>query len=324
MGSIWIIKTIYKYIEINPFVYIFALLATITASFSIFIIISFLIIVHELGHFISAKILGVEVEKIIIYPLGGISKFKMSLNISLFKEFIILISGPIFQFIAYFILIFIMPDYYETITLYHYSILVFNLLPIYPFDGGKLINLFFSLKLSFRNSLYLEIFISYITILFLLFINKDNININIVIIIIFLIYKVTSEYKKINLVYNKFLLERYLHKYRFNKSIMIKDVKNFHRNKRHILKKNHNYYLEREILEKFYKKSWHIKKCYAIILLLTVISSYGALAQLGERHVCTVEVSGSIPLCSTIMNLTLRNQRFFCENLFITHITIKY
>ncbi len=216
---------------------------------------SFLIIVHELGHFISAKILGVEVEKIIIYPLGGISKFKMSLNISLFKEFIILISGPIFQFIAYFILIFIMPDYYEAITLYHYSILVFNLLPIYPFDGGKIINLFFSLKLSFRNSLYLEIFISYITILFLLFINKDNININIVIIIIFLIYKVTSEYKKINLVYNKFLLERYLHKYRFNKSIMIKDIKNFHRNKRHILKKCHDYYLEREILEKIFKKS---------------------------------------------------------------------
>ena len=69
--------------------------------------------------------------------------------------------------------------------------------------------------------------------------------------------KVTSEYKKINLVYNKFLLERYLHKYRFNKSIIIKDIKNFHRNRRHILKKNHNYYLEREILEKFYKKNFN-------------------------------------------------------------------
>jgi hypothetical protein len=27
---------------------------------------------------------------------------------------------------------------------------------------------------------------------------------------------------------------------------------------------------------------------------------YGALAQLGERHAGSVEVSGSIPLCSTI------------------------
>ncbi len=226
-----------------------------TASFSIFIIISFLVIVHELGHFIIAKGLGVDVEKIIIYPLGGISKFKMALNISLFKEFLILISGPIFQFIAYFILVFIMPDYYEVITLYHYSILVFNLLPVYPLDGGKLFNLFFSLKLSFKNSLYLEFFISYIIIGFLLFINNDNININFGIIIIFLIYKVTVEYSRINLVYNKFLLERYLYKYKFPRSIMIKSVNDFHRNKRHIMRKDYNYYLEDEILEKFYKKS---------------------------------------------------------------------
>lgn len=37
----------------------------------------------------------------------------------------------------------------------------------------------------------------------------------------------------------------------------------------------------------------------------------GALAQLGERHVCTVEVSGSIPLCSTIKYVNRWFQRFY-------------
>ena len=33
---------------------------------------------------------------------------------------------------------------------------------------------------------------------------------------------------------------------------------------------------------------------------------YGGLAQLGERLLCTQEVSGSIPLVSTILNLQTR------------------
>ena len=32
-------------------------------------------LIHELGHFLSAKLLKVEVNKIYLYPLGGISKF---------------------------------------------------------------------------------------------------------------------------------------------------------------------------------------------------------------------------------------------------------
>lgn len=195
----------------------------------------------------------------------------MSLNIPIYKELIILIAGPVFQFIAYFILLNLLPNNKELIILYHYSILIFNLLPVYPLDGGKLINLFFSLKLSFRSSFYLEILISYITVIILVLINRENININLLIIIIFLLYKITKEYKQIELFYNKFLLERYLNKYNFSKSIIINSPKSFHRNKRHLIKQRDKYYLEKEFLEKFYKKSWHIKKCYAIILLLTVI-----------------------------------------------------
>lgn len=194
-----------------------------------------------------------KVDKIIIYPFGGISKFNMPLNTPIHKELIILIMGPLFQFLAYFILLQILPNNKDIINLYHYSILIFNLLPIYPLDGGKLLNLFFSLKFPLKRSLYLEIFISYIMVLLIILINKENININLIIIIIFLFYKITKEYKQIELLYNKFLLERYLYKYNFSKSVIIKDINDFHRNKRHLLKLNDNYYLENEILQKIYK-----------------------------------------------------------------------
>ena len=195
----------------------------------------------------------------------------MPLNTSIIKEIIILIMGPVFQVLAYFILLKIMPDQIESIKLYHYSILIFNLLPVYPLDGGKLVNLFFSLKFSFKNSFYLEILISYLMVFLLVIVNRENININLVIIVIFLLYKITKEYKQIELFYNKFLLERYINKYNFKHSIIINNINKFHRNKRHLLKTANKYYLEEEILKKIYKNRWHIKKCYAIILLLTEI-----------------------------------------------------
>lgn len=177
----------------------------------------------------------------------------MPLNTSIIKEIIILIMGPVFQVLAYFILLKIMPDQIESIKLYHYSILIFNLLPVYPLDGGKLVNLFFSLKFSFKNSFYLEIFISYLMVFLLIIVNRENININLVIIVIFLLYKITKEYKQIELFYNKFLLERYINKYNFKHSIIINNINKFHRNKRHLLKTSNKYYLEEEILKKIYK-----------------------------------------------------------------------
>ena len=105
------------------------MLSILTASYKYFIIISSLIVIHELGHFLTAKVLNLEIDKIYIYPLGGISRINMPLNISIYKELLVLIMGPLFQFLSYYILLFIFDDY-ELITRYHLGILLFNMLPI--------------------------------------------------------------------------------------------------------------------------------------------------------------------------------------------------
>ena len=226
----------------------------LSASFIPFFIISFLIIVHELGHFITAKILKVEVDKIYIYPLGGISKFFLPLNASFLKELLILIAGPLSQVLAALILKISMPEYNKLIISYHMGILIFNLLPIYPLDGGKLIHLLFSTTIPFEKSLRLSIIISYLTISIYFLINISSLNISVIIITIFLIYKVIQEQKQIKYIYEKFILERYLNNYNFKKSKLINNYKNFYKNKRHLIKENNEYYLEYEYLEKKYKK----------------------------------------------------------------------
>lgn len=238
--------------KINKSVYIFALIAVLTASFINFIVISTLIIIHELGHFLVAKLLKVEVNKIYLYPLGGISKFNLDLNSSPIIELLILISGPIFQVIAAQTLITILPSYTDLVKIYHYQILFFNLLPIYPLDGGKLLNVILSLKIPYKASLNYTIIVSYTVLLIIILINTNNIKLNILFMSIFLFYKITKEKKKISTIYEKFLLERYLKKYKFKDTKIINNSNNFYRNKKHLIKKDQKYYYETEFLEKKY------------------------------------------------------------------------
>ncbi len=201
-----------------------------------------------------AKVLGVEVEKIYIYPLGGISKFFMDFNLSFKKEFLILITGPLCQLIGAFLLLSFLPHYSDIIKIYNFNILLFNLLPIYPLDGGKLVNLVLCNFLSFKRSYYLSFFIGYVIVFFIFLKNISTLKINLIFVVLFLMYKLTKEYKNINYYFEKFLLERYLNNYTFNDTKIIKNINNMYKNKNHLIKVRDNYYWEKDLLNKIYKK----------------------------------------------------------------------
>lgn len=217
--------------------------------------ISFLIVIHELGHVFMAIIQKIKVKSIYLYPLGGVTKLDMPLNTSPLKELLILLNGPLFQCIAYLILLNILPNQEELITLYHTNILHFNLLPIYPLDGGKILKLFLELFLPYQTSLQRTIQISYLTTIILLICSPVK-KINTIIMIIFLVSLIKKEEKKVKITYQKFLLERVNNHYNFRKGKIIFNSKNFYRNKKHIIKEGEKYYLEKEYLEKKYHKIW--------------------------------------------------------------------
>ena len=126
-----------KHIYLDKFFLFFLLIIILTGNFNNFIPYFLLLLIHELGHAITGIILGFKLEKIVFYPLGGITIFNLPLNIPLKKELLILIMGPIIQIIGYLFL----RNTFPFIRIYHYTLLVFNLLPIYPLDGGKILNI---------------------------------------------------------------------------------------------------------------------------------------------------------------------------------------
>lgn len=241
--------TIFK---IHPFYWLMAFICSITGLFKYFLYFSLLIIIHEFGHFIASKFFLWKVKKIVILPFGGITIFNEVLSKSIFEEFIILIFGPLFQICFYFLYTSIF-GYNEIIALYNYSLLIFNMLPIYPLDGYKFINLLFNKFFSFKFSHLFSIIISLICILILLFITIFyRPNFIMILALILLFYKNIKEFIDHNLVFNKFLLERYLYNICFKKSMIIEsnNLSKMKRDYRHLFHFNKKYETEKEILNK--------------------------------------------------------------------------
>ena len=222
-----------------------------------FIVISTLIIVHECGHFFCAKLLGFKTDKIYLYPLGGISKFYMPISTERKKELLVLMMGPIFQNIAYVFLILLLKEK-EFITSYHLGILSFNLLPIYPLDGGKILDIITSSFIPYKKSLKITILLSYIITVFI-FYTQRKISINMILIYIVLLYVIRKEDLKQNDHFQLFLLERYLHPNHFKKDKIITKESSFYRYKNNRIKRRETIQNEEEYLRKKY--NYFDKKC---------------------------------------------------------------
>ena len=151
---------------------LFLLLFYFTKQLYIYLIIMFFCCIHEIAHILVAKILGFKIKYIELHPFGFCCEIKPKIgdynrkfansNIVEFKKIIIAIAGPLTNVILILILNTIF-SYLENINLMIYSnlvIILFNILPIIPLDGGRILNTitsyYFPYKLNFKLTFFLS------------------------------------------------------------------------------------------------------------------------------------------------------------------------
>ena len=139
-------------IRIDLKILIFLLIFYFTQQIRIYLIIMFFSILHEIGHIIIGFIFKMKPQKIEIMPFGLSVSFYTNFNDKhlTIKEIFVALAGPLTS-LALTILCANIKFPYITIQEAVYSnllIALFNIIPIYPLDGGRIIKGILDLKVG--------------------------------------------------------------------------------------------------------------------------------------------------------------------------------
>ena len=198
-------------IKVDLKIFLLLMLFYFTNQIEIYTLIMIFAIIHELSHLFAGLVLKMKIKQITLMPVGLSIEFKIpyeDLNIKILKsnklelkKILIAIAGPIINIIIIIIALIlnIKLELKQLIIYPNLLITVFNLLPIYPLDGGRILK---SIVCLIKGKRIAESLINKISnIVFFLIMIVFSIliyylkNISVLIIMFYLLYIVTKENK---------------------------------------------------------------------------------------------------------------------------------
>lgn len=189
-------------IEINLKIVFAIILFFIFNNLNIYLMFLFFVLIHEMCHLIVGLIIGGKPEKIYITPFGVSLEIYSYGKKSHLNKILFYLSGPLINFILGFIFIYLKKyiKIDDEIIYTNFAICFFNLLPILPLDGGKILKEAFSIIFNLKISndiviIFSKIFLSIISLAYSILIIEVK-NIYILILLIYLWYLFLIEEKK--------------------------------------------------------------------------------------------------------------------------------
>jgi Zn-dependent protease len=124
------------------------------------------IALHELGHSVVAQQLGVQVRSITLLPIGGVAALR-SIPENPWHEIAITVAGPMVNAAiacalipftgtpSHWLIVAMPQDFHGlllTLTQANITLFVFNFIPAFPMDGGRLLRAVLALVLPYRQA----------------------------------------------------------------------------------------------------------------------------------------------------------------------------
>lgn len=207
--------------KIDLKIILFLILFYFTKQIEIYAVIILFAVIHEIGHLLAGLALGMKPESIKLMPYGLSISFKLipkdinkkigKGNLLEIKKIIVAMAGPLTNLMIILIILHINIDLFSNLIVIYANLLImiFNLIPIYPLDGGRILKGILHMLDGKEISEKRINNISFITLIILTFISSIGIyylkNVAIFFIIIYLWILYISEdiiYKKRLKIYN--------------------------------------------------------------------------------------------------------------------------
>ncbi|MDD9269857.1 M50 family metallopeptidase [Paenibacillus sp. GCM10023248] len=178
-----------------------------------------IVLVHELGHLTAANGLGWRVKEVQLLPFGGVLVVDELGTVPTWEELVVAVAGPI-QHVWMILLAYFMKmleigagtwwDYFIEANL---MILLFNLIPVMPLDGGKIMQSLLGYLLSYHNTIlytvWISMFLSFaIIVMAVIQLASGQLPLNILVIGIFLLVSNWYAYRQMPYHFFRFLIGR--------------------------------------------------------------------------------------------------------------------
>lgn len=150
-------------------IFLFLILFYFTKQIETYVIIIVFAIIHELGHLIAGLIMGMKPEKIELMPYGISISFKLKpkdynkkilkANLLEIKKILVAIAGPFTNLLIIIFATHLKVELFSNLIIIYANLLLilFNLVPIYPLDGGRILkNIFKILYGNKRANTYIN------------------------------------------------------------------------------------------------------------------------------------------------------------------------
>lgn len=191
-------------------------LSVATGHFLEVITLFVIVLIHELGHVAMAKELGWRVSEVQLLPFGGVATMEDAYATDPLDEIVIALAGPFLNvvmmglsFLLWFAGIW-KEDWAHFFLVSNAAIAAFNLLPIWPLDGGRILQALLCWLMPYRRAAMLSLLGSTLLAGVMLGLSIIDMQVNLMVVGSYLLVVNIQAFLRFPYQFFRFLMEKYV------------------------------------------------------------------------------------------------------------------